>query len=184
MCFFKLKPAAVAVAVGLAAIILSSAAAAHIEQDMPPSMAVMEYRILLEFKPQDHRTRLKFAAALLALERVAEAEKEANRVLSAEPDNFDATDLLGLIRLRQGKIGASVKLFEKAISLKPDDVLVFYHLGQARVAMGQKEKGLAAFRKALENNVSSGKNQEKWRKMINTEINDLIPAPKHPEKKP
>ncbi len=140
---------------------------AHVEQDMPPALAVMEYRILLEFKPGEIRTRLKFAAALEALKRYDEAEKELKTVLTTDPDNFNAIDLLGLVRLRQGKTEESLSLLNKAIALKPADVMVFYHLGLTWTARAEKKKAMAAFASALRNNrKSSGKNRKKWQAMI------------------
>ncbi len=152
-------------------ILAASPVRAHVEQDMPPAMAVMEYRILLEFKPDDQTTRLKLAAALDSLGRFEEAEKELGRVLAAAPGDFNATDLLGFIRVKQGKIREGLALLEKAAASNPGDVMVFYHLGLARAAAGDMKGCTAALEKARANNKRPGKNRGKWQKMITAAMN-------------
>ena len=157
--------------VAAALLLAASPARAHVEQDMPPAMAVMEYRILLEFKPDDMLTRLKMAAALDALGRLGEAEAELKRVLAAAPGDFNATDLLGFIRVRQGRVKEGLALLEKAAGMRPGDVMVFYHLGLARIAAGDRKGGMAALEKARDNNKRPGKNQKQWNKMITAALN-------------
>jgi tetratricopeptide (TPR) repeat protein len=137
-----------------------------VEQNMPPAMAVMEYRILLEFKPNDLTTRLKMAAALDALGRYDEAEKELERVLAAAPGDFNATDMLGFVRVKQGRVKEGLTLLGRAAAANPDDVMVFYHLGLARAAAGDRRGCMAALEKARRNNRKPGKNRDKWQKMI------------------
>ena len=49
----------------LLAILCAVPVLAHVEGHMPDSVAEMEYRILLEFKPGDFTTRVKLAMVLM-----------------------------------------------------------------------------------------------------------------------
>jgi len=169
----KTPPIAVTIAVWLLFVVAVPPARAHVEQNMPPGMAVMEYRILLEFTPDDYKTRLKFAAALEALKRYDEAEKEIKKVLTAKKNDFNAIDLLGLVRLRQGTVAEGIKLFNRAIAINPLDTMVFYHLGLALAESGEREEGIQALKQALKNNGDSGKGWKKRKKTIIKTLNRL-----------
>jgi len=125
---------------------------AHIESDsMPDSVAEMEYRILLEFKPNDIKTINKFGMVLYRLNKLAEATAEFNKVLKIDPKNFNATDAMGLIKTKQKEYDEAIKFHKAAIALKKDDILVYYHLGTALEKKGLWQEALEAYQTALKN---------------------------------
>lgn len=116
-------------------------ALAHVEKGaMPDSVAEMEYRILLEFTPQDLATRSLLGMALLRQGKLTEAEKEFRLILQSNPKNFDALDSLGLVLSKQKRYGEALPIFLAAIKIHPDDIMVHLHLGQTLDVAGKKEE--------------------------------------------
>jgi len=113
---------------------------AHVEKGyMPDSVAEMEFRILLEFKPEDSNTRSLLGMALIRQNKLSEAENEFRLLLKTAPDNFDALDSLGLVLLKQKRLPEAIKYLKEALKLRPDDVMVHLHLGQSLSNTGQSE---------------------------------------------
>jgi len=139
----------------------ASLACAHIEKgQMPDPLAIMEYRILLEFEPDNLEVRNMLGMALYRQVKLDEAEQEFNFVLAIDPKNFDAIDALGLVKMKQDKLEHAVDLFKKAIYFKPDDMLVHYHLGQALERLGDLDSAAMAYRSALDKKPSG--DQGEW----------------------
>lgn len=115
-------------------------AMAHVEKgSMPDHVAEVEYRILLEFKPEDNATRSLLGMALLRQNKLPEAEKEFRTILKAEPKNFDALDSLGLILIKQKRYTEALQHLNTAIAARPNDIMVHLHLGLALGRNGQIE---------------------------------------------
>jgi len=124
--------------------------AAHIEKgSMPDSVAEMEYRILLEFEPDNLEIRNQLGMVLYRLGKLAEAEEEFHFVLKQAPENFDAFDALGLVNFKRTNYQIAVALFKKAIAINPADMLVYYHLGQALEQLDQVAEAAAAYRTGI-----------------------------------
>lgn len=116
-------------------------AIAHVEKgNMPDSVAEMEYRILLEFNPKDHKSRSLLGMSLLRQNKLSEAENEFRLLLKTEPKNFDFLDSLGLILLKQKRTPEALQYLKTAISINPDDIMVHLHLGRALANSGQIEE--------------------------------------------
>jgi len=120
------------------------------------------------------------AAAQLRQKRYAEVEKTARLILARAPEQPLALEWLGLARVNQGfrddgvvllrKAAAldpqrvetqynlglhttgdeAIQAFERAVAGRPNFVLAWYHLGNARAAIGQRDKAVAAWRRALD----------------------------------
>ena len=115
-------------------------ALAHVEKgSMPDSVAEMEYRILLEFKPEDTVTRSLLGMALLRQNKLSEAEKEFRQLLKTDPKSFDALDSLGLVLLKQKRFPEALQLLQTAITIRPDDIMAHLHLGVTLGYCGQIE---------------------------------------------
>lgn len=108
---------------------------------MPDSVAEMEYRILLEFTPQDTTTRSLLGMALLRQNKLVEAEKEFRLILQSDQKNFDALDGLGLVLLKQKRYGEALQHLQTAIKIRPNDIMVHLHLGLTLSNNGQAEAG-------------------------------------------
>ena len=127
-----------------------SSATAHIEKgSMPDSVAEMEFRILLEFEPDNLEVRNQLGMVLYRQGKLKEAEREFDYVLQKAPENFDAVDALGLVKLKQANYQLAADLFKKAIALNPADMLIYYHLGQALEQQGNINDAAEAYRAGL-----------------------------------
>jgi Tfp pilus assembly protein PilF len=136
-------------------------ARSHIEKgQMPDPLAIMEYRILLEFEPDNLEVRNMLGMALYRQGKLDEAEQEFNYVLELDPQNFNAIDALGLVKIKQGKLNSAVDLFKKAIYINPGDMLVYYHLGQVLELQGNADSAAMAYRTGLDQKISE--EQGKW----------------------
>ncbi len=147
---------------------------AHIEKGyMPDAIAEMEYKILLEFEPDNLEVRNKLGIVLYRRGRLTEAEKEFNRVIQEAPDNFNAIDALGLIMAKKKQYNQAMTLYQKAISLNPDDVLVYYHLGRSLEATNNFTAAADAYRRALEKNKKAGAPDRKRTDMLNKALKKI-----------
>jgi Tfp pilus assembly protein PilF len=104
-------------------------ALAHVEGHMPDSVAEMEYRILLEFRPNKFETRVKLAFVLMNQDKLEEAEEEFNRSLTASPDNLQAHLGLSLLRLKQQRTTEALEMIKKAVKIGPDNPAVYLNYG-------------------------------------------------------
>jgi tetratricopeptide (TPR) repeat protein len=81
--------------------------------------------------------------------RLAQAEDVCRAVLRAEPDDFGATHLLGVILLRGGQAREAVERMERAVRLRPDSIEARNNLGAALRALGRGEAALACYDAAI-----------------------------------
>lgn len=119
---------------------------------MPDPVAEMEYRILLEFKPADTVTRNKLGMVLFRLNKVTEAENEFAIVLKCAPEDFDALDAMGLVKFTQNRNDEAAKYFTRALAVRTDDPLIYFHLGQLYEKQGRLQDAKQAYQTALEKN--------------------------------
>jgi len=88
----------------------------------------------------------------LALQRAGRADEAAERylrVLDSQPRNFDALQLLGVLRFRDGRVIEGLKLLERAIELQPSHGPTLNNLGNALRAAGRIDDALRAYRRAV-----------------------------------
>ncbi|MDF1577446.1 MAG: tetratricopeptide repeat protein [Desulfurivibrionaceae bacterium] len=128
----KTRPlAALIVAAALLTLSLGIPSAyAHVEGHMPDSVAEMEYRILLEFKPNDFTTRVKLARVLLNQNKLAEAEREFNKAMQVDPQNIQAHIGLTVLGLKQNRTDYALEMIKKAAKLAPDEPAVYLNYGK------------------------------------------------------
>ncbi len=91
---------------------------------------------------------LNEAVALQRQGRLREAEKIYSRVLKAAPDNFDALNRLGAVKLQQGQIGEAQRLLTAAVKANPRAAGAWCNLGQALHALKRAPEALECLDKA------------------------------------
>ena len=91
---------------------------------------------------------LNEAVALQRQGQLREAEKIYSRVLKAVPDNFDALNLLGAVKLQQGQIGEAQRLLAAAVKANPRAAGAWCNLGQALHALKRAPEALDCLDKA------------------------------------
>ena len=93
--------------------------------------------------------QLEHAAALIADNRTADAEKELSSILRVVPDEPAALNLLGTIRAKQGRLPEAEKFFMRAV--RGDDKYVSAHMNLAYLytLMGQPKNTISELKKVL-----------------------------------
>lgn len=92
---------------------------------------------------------LKDAITLHRQDRLDEAARSYQRLLSLHPKNSDALHLLGTLRFQQGKPKKALALFEQAIQITPDEALYHANLGNALKTLGDLEAALESYGRSL-----------------------------------
>ncbi len=131
-------------------IVSSETAIAHVSADsMPDSVAEVEYSIYLEFKPNDLQIRNKLGMVFYRMNKLDEAYREFSLILKKEPDNYDALDGMGLVKAAQQQYDEALKLHQRALDLNPNDMMVYYHLGNVLEKKGRLQEAADAYHMAL-----------------------------------
>ncbi len=103
----------------------------------------------------DIAEHLQKALALHQSGRILEAGHMYRDVLSAEPDNADALNLLGVVMQAVGDLEMAIELLTRATELTPDFFGGFANLGNALQASGRLDDAVEAFDKAIALNPDS-----------------------------
>jgi Tfp pilus assembly protein PilF len=72
--------------------------------------------------------------------RIAEAEPIYAEILKLDPNHFDATHLLGLIRCQQGRPADALPLMRRALKEQPRSADVLSNYGLVLRALGRPAK--------------------------------------------
>lgn len=99
---------------------------------------------------QDPEQRLETAKLYHRAGKLQQAEDIYRSVLSQEPQNAEATHLLGLIALQSGKPEMALELFKTAIQLDNSNPVCHANQGTAYFMLGRPQEAEASFRRALE----------------------------------
>ena len=99
-------------------------------------------------RPLNIGQALNEAVALQRQGQLRDAEKIYSRVLKAVPDNFDALNLLGAVKLQQGQIGEAQRLLSAAVKANPRAAGTWCNLGQALHALKRAPEALDCLDKA------------------------------------
>ena len=126
---------------------------------LPPSVQIMQYKLVLYMDPDDHAARNKLGLVLYKTNQMEEAEKEFDYILEKDGSNFDALDGLGIVLIKMGKYQEALQHLDKAMGINDQDVMVHVHLSAVYQKMKLPEKAekeltmarsLAADQKQLE----------------------------------
>ncbi|MGE0576474.1 fused MFS/spermidine synthase [Reyranella sp.] len=70
-------------------------------------------------------------------------------VLGSQPDQFDATYVMGVVRLQQGRLAEARDLLGAALRMRPNDIGALLNYGSLLARTGQPQEGLATYDKAI-----------------------------------
>src|SRR4051812_31677099 len=104
---------------------------------------------LLQGKPLDVPRTVLQATELYHQGRMAEAEQLYASVLAARPDNIDALQMLGLIKMARGELATALRLNLAAMQQRPESPQILFNHGLILIAMKRHEEALAAFEQAI-----------------------------------
>ena len=97
----------------------------------------------------ENSSLIRDAARSFAAGDIKRAENELNIVLAAEPKEFHALNLLGIIRAQQRREPEAEALFKRAIEVKPDFASTHVSLGMLYVQMAKPDEAIPQFQEAL-----------------------------------
>ena len=93
--------------------------------------------------------QLEHAAALIANNRIADAEKELSSILRVAPDEPAALNLLGTIRAKQGRLPEAEKFFMRAVRSDHKYVGAHMNLAYLYTLMGQPKNTVSELNDVL-----------------------------------
>jgi len=129
--------------------------AAHVEEDnMPDSVAEIEYRILLEFEPDNLEVRIKLGMVLYRSGKFDEAASEFNHVLKKNPKNVEALISLARVNIKLLNHEQATTLLQKALPMDPEDMHIYYYLGQALELQGDATGAEDVYKKGISQELS------------------------------
>ena len=97
----------------------------------------------------DDKAAIAHAARLLDGHNDAEAEAVLNEILVHRPQQPQALQLLGFLRMEQRRTDESESLFRRSLAIDPDQPLTHYNLGRLLHGLGRHEFAVDAFRAAI-----------------------------------
>ena len=111
--------------------------------------AIARYREGLAVDPASFEGWNNLAAALLEERRAAEAVEALGQALQLRPQDPDALFNLAIARSLAGDVAGAADAYASVVALTPDDAEAQYRLGVLALQLGQRERGVAALRRAL-----------------------------------
>lgn len=96
------------------------------------------------------RTRLKLATLSLYKPGFDEAEEQLQKAMKLEPNNAEIWSLLGHCLSRQHKTKESLKAFQRAAKIDPDDPNNLYNIADACLGLGQPEEAVNPLLRAVQ----------------------------------
>lgn len=97
----------------------------------------------------NRHTYIEWAKILLKQKRYRDAEQHAAAILQNNPDDADALQVIGHCRLDTGNHSEAIKLFERCLSIEPDDDYVHYLIAFAWYKTKGIDKAIQFLQSAL-----------------------------------
>jgi protein O-GlcNAc transferase len=104
---------------------------------------------LLQGKPVDILRTAQQALQLYHQGRIAEAERLYDAVLAVRPDNIDALQMQGIIKLSRGELATALRLNLAAMQQRPKSPQILFNYGLVLLAMKRHEEALTTFDQAI-----------------------------------
>ena len=118
------------------------------QQAGKPQRAVNAYQRAARLEPHDAETHAQLAIILFSHNNLAEANREMQLALQADPLNAAALVIKGALALRRGRPTEAVEILESVLQRRNDLVAAHICLGQARESLGQYDQAAGAFQRA------------------------------------
>jgi tetratricopeptide (TPR) repeat protein len=112
--------------------------------------SVTLWRHALAVTPDNFFVRLKLGQALREVNDLDGAAEQFTEAVRLRPDLAKAHDMLGAVRLQQGRVSEAVDCFTEATEMQPAAAEFQRHLGQALQKQGSEEQAQKRFQLAEE----------------------------------
>src|SRR6202040_2291314 len=89
------------------------------------------------------------AFALQQAGRMAEAAEIYKKIIAQVPDHFDATHLLGVVALQEGRLEQAQSLIAAALRISPNDTAALNNLGTVHLRNREFEVAYKHFERAV-----------------------------------
>ncbi|MFQ5494169.1 MAG: fused MFS/spermidine synthase [Phycisphaerae bacterium] len=99
--------------------------------------------------PRSAEARFNYAVSLGRHERSAEAVRQLRAALRLNPQHRGANNMLGGIRLQQGRYDEAIKHYQKVLESSPYSQVAKCKLGEALLGAGRPREAIAAYLDAL-----------------------------------
>ena len=119
---------------------------------------------LMGDEPEDSRPRMKKALAASSAGQHEKAIELATQVIAAVGDNSLARYQFATILEAAGRWGDAVENYTTAIGLRPQQAALYDRRGGAYFKLGEVEKSIADFDRAIE--LEPGREENHWRRGI------------------
>lgn len=106
------------------------------------ALAIEQYRLVLERRPQDPVVLNNLAWAMYQMKDPA-ALSYAQKAHQISPGDGGIADTLGLILIETGDLTRGVEILQKAVAASPSNLEIRYHLAQALAKSGEKAKAIS-----------------------------------------
>ena len=93
---------------------------------------------------------LEAAAGAYAASDWAKAEKLCRAILLAQPDSFEALNLLGIIKAQTGHLEEAADLLKRAVAARPGDAAAHSNYGNVLCDLGRWRDALVLYERALQ----------------------------------
>ena len=100
-------------------------------------------------KNKDNQHRLDVALKHHRSGKLQKAKTLYRKILKADPDNFDALHMLGLLLHQRGEHETAIRLFNQAIERGGESTEVYTNLGSALQSCNRIDEAITAFRQAI-----------------------------------
>jgi tetratricopeptide (TPR) repeat protein len=117
-----------------------------------PEDALPHYRAALRLarhQRDEARWLAGWADALLAMEKLGQAEAKYREALRLKPERAALHASLGLVLLRQGKLELAIASLREGLRLDPERAEAHSNLGLALAESGERERAIEHYRRAL-----------------------------------
>ena len=123
---------------------------AYLERKGDKKAAEAAFRELIAKDP-DNAAALNYLGYMFADDGVNldEAEKLIQRAVKLQPNNGGYLDSLGWVYYKKGQYKRALDTLEKALALDKNEGVIWEHVGDAHMALGDKNSALMKYREAL-----------------------------------
>lgn len=112
--------------------------------------AATEYASLYQEHPKDLIVKKNYIQLLILLDRLEDARKLNDEVVTAKPDDQDAQIYKAEIDIRNGKASEAVTTLQSVLKNEPENAVAHYQLGLAYDRLGDSGRAEAEWRNALQ----------------------------------
>lgn len=114
-------------------------------QDEDVSVPLAEIENLVQEAPHAAANHFLASLAYSRLAREADAREALRRCLALDPRHHQAMNNLARLHFEAGEYGAARRLYETAISVRPDYAEARFQLGQLLLLLGEYERGWSEY---------------------------------------